>query len=244
VVTVADDGRFPLLRSFAPSVSPARTFPQLADLLSGSTTVGERLPQQTRTMTFRVTARDNRGAGGGIAGDEMQVRVVGTAGPFRVTAPNTSATQSGRTTVTWSVARTDLAPVGAASVNIKLSTDGGMTFPITLAAATPNDGSQEVTLPSLSTATARIKVEAVANLFFDISHVNFGIEPGPPPAGALARLSDGATGDDQLAPASGENLARARMVVGEAGRDGLARRLERVEEELKEIRRLLQERHP
>ena len=42
-------------------------------------------------------------------------------------------------------------------VNIILSTDGGNTFETTLIANTPNDGSQEVTLPSLNSTTARDK---------------------------------------------------------------------------------------
>jgi hypothetical protein len=61
-------------------------------------------------------------------------------------------------------------------IKISLSTDGGFTWPITLAAATPNDGSQVVTLPNISTTLARIKIEAIGNVFFDISNVNFTIE--------------------------------------------------------------------
>jgi hypothetical protein len=149
-----DDGRIPLFRSIAPASDPSRTFPRLSDILGGVATLGERLPGRERTMVFRVTARDNRPGGGGTGADEVKVRVVAGAGPFRVTEPAASGTLSGRVLVKWSVANTDAAPVSVGRVNIKLSTDGGQTFPLTLAADTPNDGSQEVDLPSLTTGTA------------------------------------------------------------------------------------------
>ena len=55
-------------------------------------------------------------------------------------------------------------------MRISLSTDGGLTFGTVLAASTPNDGAHTVTLPEVSTGAARIKVEAVGNYFFDVSH--------------------------------------------------------------------------
>ena len=131
MISDPDDGQGPLFRSFAPTSDPARTFPRLADLLAGTTTVGGRLPHRDRIMTFRVTARDNRGTGGGVAGDEVQVRVISTAGPFRVNAPNNSATLTGRTTVTWTVAQITSRLISVARQLIKLSIDGGMTFPFT-----------------------------------------------------------------------------------------------------------------
>jgi hypothetical protein len=69
-----------------------------------------------------------------------------------------------------------------ANVKISLSTDGGNTFPTILLASTPNDGSQSVTIPNMPTTTARIKVEAVGNIFFDISDTDFTISaPTPTP---------------------------------------------------------------
>ncbi|WP_394336936.1 T9SS type A sorting domain-containing protein [Chitinophaga dinghuensis] len=45
-------------------------------------------------------------------------------------------------------------------------------------ASTPNDGSESVTIPNTPTTNARIKVEAVGNIFFDISNVDFTITAG------------------------------------------------------------------
>ena len=174
-VTAPDDGFIPLFRSFNPSLSPSRTFPQWSDILNNVSTKGEQLPTTNRTLHFRVTARDNRAGGGGVNTDDMQAVVTTAAGPFTVTQPNTSAERSGMETVNWAVAGTNLAPVSAAAVDILLSLDGGATFPVTLAANTPNDGAEPVLLPNVSSTTARVMVRAVGNVFFDVSNVNFTI---------------------------------------------------------------------
>ena len=83
---------------------------------------------------------------------------------------------SGAENVTWNVAGTAGAAL-APNVKISLSTDGGLTYPTVLSATTPNDGSQVVTLPNINTATARIKVEAVGNYFFDVNDANFIDQP-------------------------------------------------------------------
>jgi hypothetical protein len=127
-------------------------------------------------MHFRVTVRDNHPGAGGLGHAGTTVRVEKTAGPFRVTSQATpktyfqTASDTGEIAVTWDAARTTLAPINTANVKITLSTDGGRTFSHVLAASTPNDGSQTVPLPRVSTEDGRIKVEAVGNVFFDISH--------------------------------------------------------------------------
>lgn len=172
-----DNGNRPIFRSFAPVQSPTRTLPQLSDVLSGTSTFGESLPTTTRTMNFRVTVRDNHSGGGGLGTAGMRVNVVSGSGPFAITQPGSSTTWvAGSTqTVTWDVANTSAAPISCSNVRILLSIDGGNTFPVTLSASTPNNGSATVSIPNMPTSTARIKVEAVGNIFFNVSLPNFTI---------------------------------------------------------------------
>jgi hypothetical protein len=186
-----DDGTRPIFRSWLPTSSTSRNFPRMQYVLNnanspptnyscgGSCLTGETLPSTTRTMNFRITARDNRAAGGGTANAPMQVSVVSTAGPFAITQPNSALSWGAGTSqlVTWSVANTANAPVNCANVRLLLSTDGGNTFPQVLSANTLNDGSETVVIPNTPTSLARIKVEAVGNIFFDISNANFTIGP-------------------------------------------------------------------
>jgi Metallo-peptidase family M12B Reprolysin-like len=175
-----DDGSRPIMRSFAPVTSRSRTFPQLSDILSGSSTFGESLPTTTRAMNFRVTARDNRSGGGGVGISETRVNVKSGSGPFVVTQPDGKETWTGGSlkSVSWDVANTSSPPINCKAVTILLSTDGGKTFPVALAQNTPNDGFEPVTVPNLPTIAARIKVEAVGNIFFNISKADFVIASG------------------------------------------------------------------
>ncbi len=175
-------GNDPIFRSFPPVSSSSRTFPKISDIINNTQTLGELLPSYTRTMNFRLTARDNRTGGGGVNYASMSLNVDGGSGPFVVTSPNTAVSWCTGTTetVTWNVANSNVAPVNCASVNIKLSTDGGLTYPVTILAGTPNDGSQTITVPNNPVANnARIRVEGAGNVFFDVSNANFTINQGP-----------------------------------------------------------------
>lgn len=176
----------PQFRSLLPTGSASRTFPQLSSILSGTNSnKWEVLPSVARTLNFRFTVRDNHSGAGNNRSDDMVVTVSGTTGPFAVTAPNTSITWGVGTNqnVTWSVNGTNGAPVNCANVNILLSTDGGQTFPIILAANTANDGTQSITVPDNPGNSNRVRVEAAGNIFFDISNTNFTIGGAPPACG-------------------------------------------------------------
>lgn len=176
----------PQFRSYLPTTNSTRTFPRLASILGGTNAnTWEVLPSVARTLNFRFTVRDNRTGGAGNKSDDMIVTINGTAGPFAVTAPNTAVNWNVGTaqTISWSVNSTNLAPVNCANVRISLSTDGGNTFPIVLSSSTPNDGNESVTVPNVNATTCRVKIEAVGNIFFDISNVNFTISGTPPVCG-------------------------------------------------------------
>lgn len=169
----------PVFRSTIYSTSPSRTVPAIASILSGANgSTWEVLPTVARQLNFRLTVRDNSALGGANQYDDMKVTVDGSSGPFQVTAPNSLVSwKVGEfQTITWDVAGSNTGAVNCANVTIELSTDGGNTFPVTIAASTPNDGSQEIIVPNNITSNARIRVRGVGNIFFDISNNNFTIQ--------------------------------------------------------------------
>jgi len=181
-----NDPEAPLFRPRPPRLTPSRTFPDSRYVLANSNRpadlIGEALPNVGRSLHFVVTARDQRATGGTFATDNVTLTVAPDTGPFAVTTQNSPALWIGgqQATVTWAVNGTDQAPISVSQVRISLSTDGGQTFSTVLTAAAPNTGSATVTVPTLTTQQARIRVEAVGNVFFDINDVNFPIAPCTP----------------------------------------------------------------
>ena len=215
---LVDDGSRPIFRSFSPTTSPTRVFPKLSDVLAGTATYGETLPTTTRTLTFRLTVRDNRAGGGGVDSDTTVLSVTNTGSAFSVTAPATAVSwPAGSTqTVTWNVAGTTGAPISCANVAIALSTDGGLTFPATLLDSTPNDGSQAVTLPATPTpgASARLKVGCVGNVFFAISRPSFTISaPVSSPTITAVAPATGPVAGGTTVTITGTNLTGATQVA-------------------------------
>ncbi|WP_207494379.1 zinc-dependent metalloprotease family protein [Aridibaculum aurantiacum] len=188
----------PIFRSRVPKLSGSRIFPDIRAIVANypinppsemNGIKGENLPLVPREMKFRLTVRDNRTGGGGIATggegcvtgftDTFRIFVAG-ATPFAVTSPNGGETwQAGSVqTITWNNAATNVAPYNSPNVNIKLSLDGGFTYPISILENTPNDGVEQITVPTSlpSNATVRLLVESAESIFFDISNADFTIQ--------------------------------------------------------------------
>ncbi|MFH4968406.1 reprolysin-like metallopeptidase [Gaetbulibacter sp. M240] len=185
----------PMNRSLPPSSSPYRYIPRLSSVLNGQVTqtnpgLGsdwETAATVDRVLNWALTVRD-RSPSNPISGqssfDTMQIQVIdGTpsnpVGPFMVTSQsstNISWTQNTTETITWDVANTnDQAGVNTQNVNIFLSTDGGLTFNTVLKSNTPNDGSEQITVPNLAAPFCRIMVKPVNNIFYAVNSTDFAI---------------------------------------------------------------------
>jgi len=198
----------PGFRSYSPLATGTRTFPSMtyvlnnaneapiffggvspvgadcADSPGGQCITAEDLPSAARTMNFRVTVRDGQG---GVTDAGTVLTVVNT-GTFKVVDPNgpTLWNAGSLKTITWDPAGSTGSGMNVATVKISLSTNGGTSFDTVLFAATPNDGSESIVAPAINTSQARIKVEAIGNIFFDVSDANFSISATPATNGFLA----------------------------------------------------------
>ncbi|HFC12672.1 MAG TPA: hypothetical protein ENJ56_07495, partial [Anaerolineae bacterium] len=172
-------GNAPLFRWLEPDADNTRTLPQMSDLLAGRQTIGELLPNYTRNLAFRFMVRDD----GDLPASRyanLQVAIAGESGPFRVLSPNRGESwqAGGSGLVTWDVAGSDLPPVNCLTVNIDLSLDGGVTYPLALATNVANDGGQQVVVPDGASEAARVRVACATypdHFFFDISDSDFEI---------------------------------------------------------------------
>ncbi|WP_428741848.1 reprolysin-like metallopeptidase [Tenacibaculum sp.] len=170
----------PLVRSFEGTTNPVRYIPRLEGLLiSNGSTDWEKLASVSRPINFQLTVRDNDTRGGQTATDNMTATVDASKGPFMVTSQNTSGISWGvgsSQTITWDVAGTNTSPINTTNVNILLSTDGGLTYPTTLASNVPNNGSYLISsVPNNPAPYCRIMVEPVNNIYFAINSKNFSI---------------------------------------------------------------------
>ena len=172
----------PAFRSIAPSTNSNRYLPELSTVMAGNTeNQWEVIPSVAREMNFTLTVRDNNGNAGTFAQDELSINVIDTD-PFAVTSQNTTTTWEVGTneTITWDKSTTDQDPINCKNVSIKLSVNGGLTFPITLVESTPNDGSYTIVVPNQLTSNARIMVEGVDHIFYNVNSTNFTIQSTGP----------------------------------------------------------------
>ncbi|PKH66911.1 propanediol utilization protein [Flavobacterium sp. ALD4] len=176
-VATKPDG--PLFRSVYPSASPVRYMPLYSNVLSNKLrSKWESVSDVARALHFTLTARDNAPQGTAQTNtDGMTVNVSGTAGPFVITSQNTdnlSWFQGQSNTINWSVNNTNTLP-GSANVNIRLSVDGGATFPTLLVSNTPNDGSEVIIVPNVTAKNCRILIEPVGNIYYVVNSTAFAI---------------------------------------------------------------------
>ncbi|ULC59560.1 M12 family metallo-peptidase [Flaviramulus sp. BrNp1-15] len=182
-------------RSLPPSSSPDRYIPRLSSVLNGNITqtnpgLGsdwETVANVDRILNWALTVRDREpiatGLGGQSSYDTMQIQVTDGSvstpiGPFIVTSQNSyiSYPIGSSQMVTWDVANTNLSPINTALVNIRLSTDGGLTFPTILVSNTSNDGTENINLPmGVSAPFCRIMVEPVGNIYYGVNSTDFSI---------------------------------------------------------------------
>lgn len=216
----------PNFRSFPSTTSSTRVFPNLAAVVSGSTTTYEVLPSVSRSMNFMVLVRDAASGGGCTAQESVAVNTDASAGAFTVSSQNTAtswtANGTNTATITWNVAGTNTGSVNCSNVDIILSTDGGVTFTDTLAANTPNDGSQAVTIPSLPTAIGRVMVKARGNIFFNVNAANITITSSCSANGSTFSPTSSVTGavgnsalDLSLSPVYGSLVTSGGTISGQ-----------------------------
>lgn len=161
----------PLFKTLVPSTNNFRYFPSLSTLISGTNDPYEVLPTVSRNINFLGLVRDNNLDAGCVAYSNIRLTVDNACGDFKITSHNTSASNnliadgSNTTTLTWNTASC----VYSGNVNIKFSTDSGMTYPYTILANTPNDGSETFIVPNLVTCNGRFLIEPINNVFFSIN---------------------------------------------------------------------------
>lgn len=163
-------------RVFSPTTTAVRYLPSLENLYNNTLT-WEAVSTVARTMNFTLTVRDNVVANGQTNTSSKTVTVDATKGPLMVTSQATTGimwTQGTTEAITWAVNSTDTM-TGATNVDILLSTDAGVTYPTVLLANTPNDGSENITVPNIAAPYCRVMIKPTGAPFFNINSKTFAI---------------------------------------------------------------------
>lgn len=167
----------PNFRSFLPVATPDRYMPAYSSVLNGVlSTDWESVSTVQRSSRYTLTVRDNNATGAQTSTDDVTVITSAAIGPFQLTSPAASAAwrQGTTQTVTWDVNNANTLP-GSEFVNIKLSTDGGITFPYILAHSVQNNGSYDVVVPDVASSTCRILIEPTNHFYYTIGTGSFYI---------------------------------------------------------------------
>ena len=125
-----DNGSNPLFRSFVATANPTRYFPTLSSLLNDTEILGEVLPSTNRDLTFRVTAKDNKG---GVNAADVSLSVSDTGQAFSLSQPTGSWVGNTTQTINWQTANTQNAPISCANLTLLMDIDGSGEFATTVA---------------------------------------------------------------------------------------------------------------
>lgn len=168
----------PVFRSLKPTTNNTRYFPNMDNILAGTTTAWEVLPSVKRELNFALTVRDNVPEGGQTSQAFNKVNTA-SVGPFKITSQNTENVKwihNQYQIISWDVAGTDGNGINTSTVNIKLSLDGGKNFDTILAENTPNDGTEAIRAPNLLFSNdCRLLIEPTDNIYFAINKSAFSI---------------------------------------------------------------------
>jgi hypothetical protein len=130
-------------------------------------------------MRFRLTARDNKG---GVNQQDLVITVTTASQTFSVDTP-IDWQASSEQTVTWDIGDTLNTPIDCANVDILLIADIDNPLETSVLAQTPNDGQQNINVPNISSAGARLVLRCSNNVFYALSADTFsiiGAEPVTP----------------------------------------------------------------
>lgn len=230
----ASDARAPLFRSYPPTEESFRYFPRLSVLSTGNIDPFDVLPTVARTINLNVALRDNRNlttSGGNVANDEIAITVQNN-GPMVVTAPASSAVLQAGTQATFSW-NTNGSNALCNTVRIRLSSDGGLTYPFVLAEDIPY-GAQTASVMIPENFIASTEVRAMIECmdfecfkFFNISAGNFTINSDcTPKYTALCPVTpiEANAGDDALnlnnTKVVGENMLVVTRTVNSSSPSG------------------------
>jgi len=179
-VAAGSNATCPLYRSFPPTPEPVRYIPNLSDLSNNIRSDFEVLPRRNRSIRFRLTVRDNNPNGGGIDWNDVVIQA-NVTGPLSVNSPiGGEVIQAGTSvSINWNTGGSEQ---HCEKAIIRLSTDGGLSFPLVIADDVDYaSGTAEVLIPASfpNTEEARIMVacdDYECFAFFDINNNNFTIE--------------------------------------------------------------------
>jgi subtilisin-like proprotein convertase family protein len=182
----------PIARSILPSTKKTRYIPNIERIISGNLTqtnpsrgsAWETVTDVGRVLNWGITLRDLRDPNQGlISQDNMKINVSSNSGPFVISSQNSSNIiweAGSKKIITWDVANTNKSPIDTETVTIFLSEDGGYNYPIKLIENTPNDGEEEIIVPSsISSKNCRIKIKADNSIYFAINRNDFEIKQLP-----------------------------------------------------------------